>query len=67
MNTPSPTFIRTDLGVPVFTFQTESDVAGGVTARQNDSDVSPNLFRQGGRGNVALRHLRFVDRPERHR
>jgi hypothetical protein len=46
MNTPSPTFIRTDLGVPVFTFQTESDVAGGFTARQNDSDVSPNLFRQ---------------------
>jgi hypothetical protein len=46
INTPSPTFIRTDLGVPVFTFQTESDIAGGFTARQPDSDVSPNLFRQ---------------------
>jgi hypothetical protein len=39
---PSPTLIRTDIGVPVFTFQTESDVAGGFTARQPDSDV----FRQ---------------------
>jgi alpha/beta hydrolase family protein len=42
MNTPSPTFIRTDLGVPVFTFQTESDVAGGFTARQDNTST----FRQ---------------------
>ncbi len=39
---PSPTLIRTDLDVPVFVFQTESDVAGGFTARQPDT----NLFRQ---------------------
>jgi hypothetical protein len=39
---PNPTFIRTDLDVPVFVFQTESDVAGGFTARQTDTD----LFRQ---------------------
>jgi hypothetical protein len=39
---PSPTLIRTDLDVPVFTFQTESDVAGGFAARQPDT----NLFRQ---------------------
>ncbi len=38
----SPTFIRTDLDVPVFVFQTESDVAGAVAARQPDT----NLFRQ---------------------
>jgi hypothetical protein len=43
---PSPTLIRTDLGVPVFVFQTETDVAGGFSARQPDSDVFPNLFRQ---------------------
>jgi Alpha/beta hydrolase domain len=42
VNTPSPTLIRTDLDVPVFVFQTESDVAGGFTARQPDS----NEFRQ---------------------
>jgi hypothetical protein len=40
--TPTPTLIRTDLDVPVFTFQTESDVAGGFAARQPDTD----LFRQ---------------------
>jgi hypothetical protein len=39
---PSPTLIRTDLDEPVFVFQTESDVAGGFTARQPDTDV----FRQ---------------------
>ena len=39
---PTPTFIRTDLGVPVFVFQTESDVAGAFSARQPDT----NIFRQ---------------------
>jgi hypothetical protein len=39
---PSPTLIRTDLDVPVFVFQTESDIAGAFTARQPDT----NLFRQ---------------------
>jgi hypothetical protein len=39
---PSPTLIRTDITEPVFVFQTESDVAGGFTARQSDSDT----FRQ---------------------
>jgi Alpha/beta hydrolase domain len=39
---PNPTLIRTDLDVPVFVFQTESDVAGAFTARQADT----NLFRQ---------------------
>ncbi len=39
---PSPTLIRTDLGVPVFTFQTEFDVSGAFTARQPDT----NKFRQ---------------------
>jgi hypothetical protein len=34
--------IRTDIDVPVFVFQTESDVAGGFTARQPDTD----RFRQ---------------------
>ncbi len=41
---PAPTpnqLIRTDLDVPVFTFQTESDVATGFLARQPDT----NLFR----------------------
>jgi hypothetical protein len=42
MPTPSPTLIRTDLDVPVFVFQTESDIAGGFRARQDDT----NLFRQ---------------------
>jgi hypothetical protein len=47
--TPSPTLIRTDLDVPVFVFQTETDIAGlmpgspgGFAARQSDT----NLFRQ---------------------
>lgn len=40
--TPSPTLIRTDLDVPVFVFQTESDIAAAFTARQPDT----NLFRQ---------------------
>jgi hypothetical protein len=39
---PSPTLIRTDLNVPVFTFQTEFDVSGALTARQPDT----NKFRQ---------------------
>jgi hypothetical protein len=39
---PSPTLIRTDLDVPVFTFQTEFDVSGAFTARQPDT----NRFRQ---------------------
>jgi hypothetical protein len=38
---PAPTLIRTDLDVPVFVFQTESDVAGAFAARQADS----NLYR----------------------
>jgi hypothetical protein len=42
VSTPSPTLIRTDIDVPVFVFQTESDVAGGFTARQPDTD----RFRQ---------------------
>jgi hypothetical protein len=42
VTTPSPTLIRTDLGVPVFVFQTETDIAGAFTARQPDT----NLFRQ---------------------
>ena len=42
VSTPSPTFIRTDLNVPVFTFQTEFDVSGAFTARQPDT----NKFRQ---------------------
>jgi hypothetical protein len=36
---PSPTLIRNDLDVPVFVFQTESDVAGGFAARQPDTDL----------------------------
>jgi hypothetical protein len=36
---PSPTLIRTDLDVPVFVFQTESDVANAVPARQDDTDT----------------------------
>jgi hypothetical protein len=36
---PTPTLIRTDLDVPVFVFQTESDVVSGFAARQDDSDV----------------------------
>jgi Alpha/beta hydrolase domain len=39
---PNPTLIRTDLGVPVFVFQTEFDISGAYTARQPDT----NLFRQ---------------------
>jgi len=39
---PNPTFIRNDLDVPVFVVQTETDVAGGLAARQPDT----NLFRQ---------------------
>lgn len=36
---PSPTLIRNDLDVPVFVFQTESDVANSNTAaRQSDND-----------------------------
>jgi hypothetical protein len=42
INAPSPTLIRTDLDVPVFTFQTEFDVSGAFTARQPDT----NRFRQ---------------------
>ena len=42
MPAPNPTLIRTDLDVPVFVFQTESDVAGGFAARQPDT----NRFRQ---------------------
>jgi hypothetical protein len=42
--TPAPTLIRTDLDVPVFVFQTETDIGpfGGYQARQPDT----NLFRQ---------------------
>ncbi len=61
---PNPTLIRTDLDVPVFVFQTEFDVVRclhGAAARHQR--VPP----VGGRGNVALRHLRLVDRSERHR
>ena len=36
---PTPTLIRTDLDVPVFVFQTESDVVNGYAARQDDSDL----------------------------
>lgn len=36
---PTPTLIRTDLDVPVFVFQTESDVVNGFSARQDDSDL----------------------------
>jgi hypothetical protein len=36
---PNPTFIRDDLDVPVFVFQTESDVAGALAARQPDTDL----------------------------
>ena len=64
MPAPSPTLIRTDLGVPVFVFQTESDVAGGFTAAAARHQSVPPV---GGRGHVALRHLRLVDRSERHR
>jgi hypothetical protein len=39
VSAPSPTLIRTDLDVPVFVFQTESDVANAVPARQDDSDT----------------------------
>jgi hypothetical protein len=39
---PSPTFIRTDLDMPVFVFQTELDVSSAFTARQPDT----NRFRQ---------------------
>jgi hypothetical protein len=39
---PTPTLIRADLNVPVFTFQTEFDVSGAFTARQPDT----NKFRQ---------------------
>ena len=61
---PNPTLIRNDLDVPVFVFQTETDVAGGFAARQPDTD----LFRAvGGGGDLALRPLRPVDRPDRHR
>jgi hypothetical protein len=35
---PNPTLIRTDLDVPVFVFQTESDVVNGFAARQGDTD-----------------------------
>ena len=41
--TPSPTYIRDDLDVPVIVFQAETDV-GGVAARQPDSD-SPLKYR----------------------
>ena len=36
VSTPSPTFIRDDIDVPVMVFQTETDV-GGLLARQPDS------------------------------
>jgi hypothetical protein len=36
---PNPTFIRDDLDVPVFVFQTESDVAGALAARQPDTNI----------------------------
>jgi Alpha/beta hydrolase domain len=36
---PTPTLIRTDLDVPVFVFQTESDVVGGFAARQEDTNM----------------------------
>lgn len=44
VNTATPTLIRTDLDVPVFVFQTETDIGpfGGYQARQPDTD----LFRQ---------------------
>jgi hypothetical protein len=34
---PTPTMFRDDLDVPVLAFQTETDVAGGLAARQDDS------------------------------
>ena len=56
---PTPTLIRTDLDVPVFVFQTESDVVNGFAARQDDSD----LYRGVGSGrDLALRPLRALDR-----
>lgn len=39
VTTPTPTLIRTDLDVPVFVFQTESDVSSGLTARQPDTKL----------------------------
>jgi hypothetical protein len=41
---PVPTLIRTDIDVPVFVFQTETDIGpfGGYLARQSDT----NVFRQ---------------------
>ena len=56
--------IRNDLDVPVFVFQTETDVAGGFAGAAARHQPVPRL---GGRGNVALRPLRPVDRSERHR
>jgi Alpha/beta hydrolase domain len=57
--TPSPTFIRDDLNVPVLVFQTETDV-GGLQARPGRQSALPIV---GGGGYVALRPVRAVDRP----
>ena len=63
---PTPTLIRTDLDVPVFVFQTETDIGpfGGYQARQPDTDWLPPM---GSGWNVALRHLWAADRSHRRR
>jgi hypothetical protein len=44
INTPTPTFFRDDLDVPVMVFQAENDT-GGIVARQADSDGPLGKYR----------------------
>lgn len=52
---PTPTFIRTDVRVPVLTFETESDliILGSFPARQDDSDTF-RLWEVAGTSHVDL-------------
>ena len=64
--TPTPTYIRTDLRVPVFMFETESDLLGlGLPGRP--STRHPVHPRVGDGGDRPRRHLRPAVQPERHR
>ena len=64
--TPTPTFIRNDLHVPIFLFETESDLLGlGYLAARQPATAYVREWGDGGHG--PRRHLRPALQPIRHR
>ena len=67
VSAPTPTTIRSDLGVPVLEFETETDVFNSNLTDRDLLRQSTQLPPLGGGGQFALRSLRSGHRTGRHR